>query len=134
MASNEEERRLSLAEWREERRLNKAAPGGPSTRYGGVRTNIPANLPALPNRDLGPYPPRTPYNGGNSQYNNPNVSMPPPEIEDVDLNSNWYSPFQPMWPFGPPYQTSPREWDYPVGYNLNYIQPRMDLIGMLRGM
>ena len=44
------------------------------------------------------------------------------------------SPMEPVWPFGPPYYTHPREWNYPVGYNLNYVPGRLDLNGMLRGM
>lgn len=44
------------------------------------------------------------------------------------------SPFEPIWPFGPPYYTVPREWNFPVGYNLNYIPKRLELMGMLRGM
>lgn len=44
------------------------------------------------------------------------------------------SPMEPVWPFGPPNYTVPREWNFPVGYNLNYIQPRMELMGTLRGM
>lgn len=44
------------------------------------------------------------------------------------------SPFQPVWPYGPPWVSQPREWNYPVGYNLNYIPQRMQLMAMLRGM
>jgi hypothetical protein len=41
---------------------------------------------------------------------------------------------QPVWPFGPPGYTVPREWNFPVGYNLNYVNARMELMGTLRGM
>jgi Inorganic Pyrophosphatase len=70
----------------------------------------------------------------NSKYTQNPPLQPDPWIDDVDMAENWYSPFQPVWPFGPPGITRPREWDYPVGYNLNYIQPRMELMGMLRAL
>jgi hypothetical protein len=58
-----------------------------------------------------------------------------PWINDVDDLSDFYSPQQPMWPQGPDYgNTHPREWDYPIGYNLNYINSRIELLQMLRGM
>ena len=50
------------------------------------------------------------------------------------MSSVWYSPMEPVWPFGPPFYTVPREWDFPVGYNLNFIQPRIMQMNMLRGM
>lgn len=61
-------------------------------------------------------------------------AAPAPWIGDVDMANNWFSPFQPIWPFGPPYVNTPREWDYPVGYNLNFIPQRLALMQMLRGM
>jgi Inorganic Pyrophosphatase len=83
----------------------------------------------------GRYAPMTPYGGNNSMYEDARAfGGPPPEISDVDLNANWYSPMQPIWPYGPPYLSFPRTFDYPIGYNLNYIQPRMDLMQMLRAM
>ena len=69
-----------------------------------------------------------------SQYAFQRPDQPPPWIADVDMASIWYSPMQPVWPFGPPYYTTPREWNYPVGYNLNYVPARMELNQMLRGM
>lgn len=69
-----------------------------------------------------------------SKYGSERPAQPPPWIDDVDMASIWYSPFEPIWPFGPPYYTRPREWNYPVGYNLNYIPVRLELMGMLRGM
>lgn len=62
------------------------------------------------------------------------LGAPDPWVDDVDMGSNFFSPMQPVWPFGPPNVQVPREWDYPTGYNLNFIQPRMELMGMLRGM
>lgn len=69
-----------------------------------------------------------------SRYRSERPSQPPPWMDDVDMRSIWYSPMQPVWPFGPPYYNRPREWNFPVGYNLNYIQPRMELMSQLRGM
>lgn len=69
-----------------------------------------------------------------SKYNSDRPDQPSPWIDDVNMESIWYSPFQPVWPFGPPFYNRPREWNYPVGYNLNFIQPRMEAIGTLRGM
>lgn len=69
-----------------------------------------------------------------SKYNFQRPNQPPPWIDDVDMASIWYSPFEPVWPFGPPFYTRPREWDFPVGYNLNYIPQRLESMNMLRGM
>lgn len=69
-----------------------------------------------------------------SQYNNERPDQPTPWIDDVDMSSIWYSPMQPVWPFGPPYYNRPREWNFPVGYNLNYVPERLATFGMLRGM
>lgn len=69
-----------------------------------------------------------------SQYRIQRQDQPPPWIDDVDMANSWYSPMEPVWPFGPPGATQPREWNYPVGYNLNYVPERLNLMGMLRGM
>lgn len=69
-----------------------------------------------------------------SQYDLDRVSQPPNWIDDVDSGQNWYSPMQPVSPFGPPAITRPREFDYPVGYNLNFIQPQIQKMWMLREM
>lgn len=58
--------------------------------------------------------------------------QPSPYISDVSENRNWFSPFQPVWPFGPPFVTNPREWDYPVGTNLEYQPRRFQAYEMLR--
>lgn len=76
---------------------------------------------------------RTPNNNP-SKYANDRPSQPLPYIEDVDMDSVWYSPMEPVHPFGPPYYNRPREWNYPVGYNINFIPKRLELMGMLRGM
>jgi HK97 family phage portal protein len=69
-----------------------------------------------------------------SQYANLRPIQPPNEINDVDINLNWFSPFQPITPFGPPYVDSPREFDYEVGYNLQYVPARIQLFGALQAM
>jgi hypothetical protein len=71
--------------------------------------------------------------GDNSKYRSERLEQPDSWIDDIDMGSP-YTPFQPIWPFGPPYINRPREWDYPSGYNLAYVQPRMDLMQMLRGL
>jgi len=96
------------------------APAGPASRRSGM-----LGSPA-PNQTYGP--------NLETKYTGERPDQPDPWVDDVDMGANWYSPFQPVWPFGPPNITRPREWDYPVGYNLNYIQPRMELMGMLRAL
>ena len=71
---------------------------------------------------------------GRSKYDTDRIDQPPPWIDDVDMSSIWYSPMEPVWPFGPPYYNRPRDWDFPVGYNLNYVPQRMQLYGTLQGM
>jgi HK97 family phage portal protein len=60
--------------------------------------------------------------------------QPPNTISSVDEDQNWFSPFQPILPFGPPYVTNPRDWDYEVGENLNYAPRRFMLFQRLRDM
>jgi hypothetical protein len=69
-----------------------------------------------------------------SHYLGARPNQPAPWIDDVDMGSVWYSPMEPVWPFGPPAVNTPREWDFPVGYNLNYVPERLALMGSLRGM
>lgn len=82
--------------------------------------------------------PGTTYNqrqlAGPSKYASDPRTQPQPVIDDVDIGSDFYSPMQPVWPFGPPFVNQPREWDYPVGYNLNFIPQRLEFMQMLRGM
>lgn len=54
-------------------------------------------------------------------------------IRDVSPN-NWYSPFQPVAPFGPPYVQYPRDWDYQTGENLNFSTMQHRLQERLRQM
>lgn len=111
--------------------LNTAsrAPTGPANRPSG---NNAVGLKQNP-QQFG-VPSGTSFNQGRSKYDTLRPDQPPPWIDDVDMASVWYSPMEPVWPFGPPYYNVPREWNFPVGYNLNYVPQRLDLMGMLRGM
>lgn len=121
-------RDLQFDEWKREqfRKLEKAP------RSGGTISPI-SPYSATQRGPIGPTGP-TPFNTGRSQYATDPRTQPNPWIEDVDIASDFYSPMQPLWPFGPPNVTVPREWDYPIGYNLNYIPQRIELMAMLRGM
>ncbi|GEM_PF-3498491 len=68
-----------------------------------------------------------------SQYSAPRP-QPPNTISDVDTGANWWSPLQPLTPFGPPGITYPREWDYPSGYNIDYTPTRSGFFELLRAM
>lgn len=68
-----------------------------------------------------------------SQYST-SRPQPPVYVQDVDTGLNWFSPLQPVWPFGPPAVTYPREWDYPTGINIDLTSPRANLYGRLRTM
>lgn len=81
-----------------------------------------------------PYPGQPPWHSPQSQYRNVRPNEPPNSIRDVDIDYNWFTPFQPVWPFGPPFVTYPREWDYPVGVNLEYIPRRLELFSHLQLM
>ena len=105
------------------------APTGPANRPSG---NNAVGLKQLP-QQFG-VPSGVDFNQGPSKYSGARPEQPPPWINDVDMASIWYSPMEPVWPFGPPYYTTPREWDYPVGYNLNFVSARLSSIGTLRGM
>ena len=70
-----------------------------------------------------------------SRYNQVAGEQPPTYIEDVDINQNIWSPFQPVVPFGPPYVGYPRTFDYPVGLNLDFTsQGRLSFFKMLQVM
>jgi hypothetical protein len=60
--------------------------------------------------------------------------QPPPTVSDVTIDRNWFSPFQPVTPFGPPWVGYPRAYDYPVGQNINFIPGRIQVFSMLRTM
>ena len=138
----------SFAEWQQDG-LAKAGNGGYSPGFGLMgHMNTSSRAPTGPaNRPSGNnavglkqfpqqfgVPSGSAYNQGRSQYATSRPNQPPPWIDDVDMASVWYSPMEPVWPFGPPYYNVPREWNFPVGYNLNYVPQRLELMGMLRGM
>ena len=60
--------------------------------------------------------------------------IPPDSISDVDTVGNRFSPWQPLQPFGPPTILDAREWDYPVGFNLQIVNQRQNLYAMLRAL
>lgn len=148
----------SFEEWGQENRLMKAPRSGgaqsslahysPGFGLMGQSLNTNSRAPTGPNRrqDGNPgvglkqnpqqfgVPSGVTYQQGSSQYTGQRRDQPTPWINDVDMANVWYSPFQPVWPFGPPSYTVPRDWNFPVGYNLNYVQNRMELMGTLRGM
>jgi hypothetical protein len=109
---------------------NSRAPTGPNGRRSG---NQAVGLKSYTEQQFG-VPSGVDFQQGPSQYRNARPNQPPPWIDDVDMASVWYSPMEPVWPFGPPDYTVPREWNFPVGYNLNYVPQRLELMGMLRGM
>jgi hypothetical protein len=71
---------------------------------------------------------------GESKYTGERPQQPPNEIADVDVGANYFSPMQPVAPYGPPSVTRPRDWDYTVGYNLNFIPEQFEFFQMLRAM
>jgi len=72
--------------------------------------------------------------GQYSQYRSTRPDTPPATIRDVDIGTNFYSPFQPILPFAPLTGNYAREWDYPVGENLDYQPKRFALMHQLRLM
>ena len=109
-------------------------PMGPS--YYGPPTNTAAGGPSgAPNRN--PVQPIDPYGwntGLQSQYREGRPFVPPGVIRDVDIGTNFFSPFQPILPFAPLTGDYAREWDYPVGVNLDYQPRRFALMSQLRLM
>ncbi|MDA8051025.1 MAG: phage portal protein [Rhodospirillales bacterium] len=109
-------------------------PMGPS--YYGPPTNTAAGGPSgAPNRN--PVEPIDPYGwntGLESQYRETRPDTPPGVIRDVDIGTNFFSPFQPILPFAPLTGNYAREWDYPVGVNLDYQPKRFALMSQLRLM
>lgn len=87
---------------------------------GGMQTAVRQGSPGhLPDTDL------------LSQYTNAKPLQPADFISDVDISRNWWSPMQPVAPFGPPTWQVPRVYDYQVGWNLQFIQQRMQLFDAL---
>ena len=71
--------------------------------------------------------------GPPSKYNEIAGAAPPAVIQDIDP-ANWYSPFQPIAPFGPPSVRYPRVWDYRTGINLDYAPARFQMFEQLQVM
>jgi hypothetical protein len=117
---------INFLEWQQEqRKLDKAV------RSGGTMTPIPAV--AAGGAYIRPTGAPTDLVSGPSKYSVDPREGPQEWIDDVQ-DSDFFSPQQPMWPFGPPNITQPRAWDYPIGYNLNYVQARMESLRMFRAM
>ena len=64
-----------------------------------------------------------------------NPKQPKDIISDV-TDTNFYSPQQPVVPYGPAVMQRPRWWDYQVGYNISYNPRQYEAIsfGMLRAL
>lgn len=116
--------------WYAEAKREQEALAKAPTR-GGIVTPLAMPRPAAYGPPMGV--PSKPATAGGSKYNSETRSQPQPWIDDVS-ESTWFSPSQPVWPFGPPQVDRPLTWDYPVGYNLNYIPARMETMAMLSGM
>lgn len=128
---------VSTPPWQQQSDSGRLPPDNrsPALRHdpdGSVHTG--SSRDAAGNGGLPPYPGETPWHSVDSQYRSERPNQPPNSIRDVDIDYNWFTPFQPVWPFGPPFVTYPREWDYPVGINLEYISKRQELFSHLRLM
>lgn len=104
------------------------ARGGPPGNVASGPSGPPQRNPTLP---IDPYGWR---NGQDSQYREERVDTPPAVLRDVDIGTNFFSPFQPVMPFAPLTGNYAREWDYPVGVNLDYQPRRVALMAQLRLM
>ena len=115
----------------ESRRESWSMSKGPRLSPGA--SSSPIN-PGFATTGVGVRHPGAEQTGGsrNSTYQTRSPAGQPTVIEDVDL-SNFYSPFQPIVPFGYP-GTPPREWDYETGINLRFSDPHMLLYRKLRLM
>lgn len=124
----------SFAEWRQDPHpLRKINPGFGLMGHGSINGRRDIDRRQARQQQFGA-PNGERYQQGPSRYRDARPDQPPPWIDDVDMSSVWYSPMEPVWPFGPPTDTFPQEWDFPTGYNLNYVSQRLDLMGTLRGM
>lgn len=112
--------------------LNPNAGAMGTNRYGP-----PGNVPAR----IGPVGPRQTYGtravvtsapSGPSRYVINQRPLPPDVISDIDTGRNWFTPLQPVVPYGPPSTSWPRTFDYPVGTNLEYYPKRLQEMTMFR--
>lgn len=129
----------NFTEWQQETRMTKARGDGANVASLSPGFGLMGHMNTSSRAPTGPQNRQSNnigvgYHEGPSKYDNRRIAQPVPWIDDVNMANNWYSPMEPVWPFGPPYYNSPREWNFPVGYNLNFIPKRMELMGMLRGM
>src|ERR1700693_730394 len=120
-------REQSFWDWQRHRTAEASLEKAPAT--GGRQSPIATSTGLMVDRSPGQWGPP----GNNSKYRDERPDQPQSWIDDIDMGSP-YTPFEPIWPYGPPFINRPREWDYPVGYNLNYIPARMELMQMLRGL
>lgn len=97
--------------------------------FGGMGPSTPGLSPSV----APPTPGTRQGSGHESKYTQNPGSPTPYVIEDVDL-ANWFSPLQPVVPFGPPQITHARDWDYPTGLNIDYIPARLRMFQVWRGM
>lgn len=109
------------------RRSTKGVSKGPTLVPGAVTGPVPvytapAAQPRRQDRVV-----TTPTRYETTDHPVPNI------ILDVG-NQNWFSPFQPVQPFGPPYVNYPRDWDYQTGENLNFATAQHRLQLKLRQM
>ncbi|HUA76556.1 MAG TPA: phage portal protein [Acetobacteraceae bacterium] len=109
------------------------AVGGPGSPTRQARWGAPPAGPAERN----PTQPADPYgwaSGRDSRYREGRIYTPPAVLRDVDIGTNFFSPFQPVMPFAPLTGNYAREWDYPVGVNIDYQPRRLALMQQLRLM
>ncbi|MGH2844162.1 MAG: hypothetical protein ACRDKL_11365, partial [Solirubrobacteraceae bacterium] len=110
-----------------------APPMGPS--YYGPPGNVASGPSGPPQRNaLEPIDPYGWRGGADSQYRGTRPDTPPGLIRDVDIGTNFFSPFQPILPFAPLTGNYVREYDYLVGQNLDYQPKRFALMHQLRLM
>ena len=110
------------------------AGASPRLKPGAVQSAVvPAGWP-LSGGARAPIDPYGWSGGQDSQYRTGRAETPPSVLRDVDIGTNFFSPFQPVRPFAPPAGNYAREWDYPVGVNLDYQPRRLALMPQLRLM
>jgi hypothetical protein len=101
-------------------------PLTPRARQGGAYQPSPAARP----RDAITPPP---HDRVGPEINGESESRASPAPEQIALDPrNWWSPQQPVTPFGP--WLGPVEWDYPVGINLDFSPARVSFFAQLRAM
>ncbi len=93
-----------------------------------------APAPGRPQSAIEPVDPYGWNSGRQSQYRQGRPFAPPGVVRDVDIGTNFFSPFQPVLPFAPLAADYARTWDYPVGINLDYQPRRFALMKQLRLM